>query len=68
MEWIKFSERKPETEVTALVTNYKCPMLIVKALYNSYNDIWTEFNPQAYNHFPLEVTHWIPLPEPVKKD
>ena len=63
MEWISIKERYPETSDIVLVSDGEevAPMRYFGQYKGS--DDWS-----SYFHNVLDVTHWMPLPEPPQHD
>jgi hypothetical protein len=68
MEWIKYPENKPSSTVIALVYNQKGWMHgSAKAVYHERYDCWVLCDPNYRESLTLEVSHYLPLPEPPKQ-
>lgn len=65
MEWISAKERMPPDKVEVLayckrsLNGYGRKSYLDVAWYNSNFDYW-----ENLTHVDVEVTHWMPLPEP----
>lgn len=72
MSWIKTSDRLPEK--TGNVSYEQIPCLVVYKgyveilLWNCQDLCWDGNDGDDYECDPLDVTHWMPLPEPPKKE
>ena len=63
MEWIKFSDKMPETDIIALVSNAKGWMSDAKAIYHKRENVWVLSDPNQRNSYTLEVTHYLTIPQ-----
>lgn len=64
MDWIDIKERKPESDCMAYVMNSRGSSCAFVVLYDKRWDVWKIYDPKAYNHPCVDVTHWCPLPYP----
>lgn len=63
MKWITVKDKKPTGDaVLCYVMNDKKFGTYLALYYSSY-DYFVLYNPEIRDHAPIEVTHWIPLPE-----
>lgn len=62
MQWKKYPEEKPDINVTCYVTNKKRGYYAWLGFYNQSYDYFASTDPR-YEGFPIEVTHFIELPE-----
>ncbi len=62
MEWISVKDQLPEHEGSFWVKNDKGWMNGVVALYYPDQQVFVNYDPGMYNHFTLDVTHWVELP------
>lgn len=70
-EWIKASDRMPDEEISVLVMqdgNDVCEYLILQA--QLFQGDWYADHENGLIDFydALNVTHWMPLPEPPKEE
>lgn len=63
MNWIKVEEKKPENNCLCVVYNEKGYMHNTLAIYHKYCDLFVEYAPHKYESLPLEVTHYVIIPE-----
>jgi len=63
-EWIDCLKAPPKTDITAIVCSEKGWMRHEKAVYIPKYGVWLDHETRR---FVLEVTHYIPLPEPPEK-
>lgn len=56
--WIDVKVRMPERDMYVLVTNAKWDSRHYEAVYHKEKNIF------AMSHLPLDVTHWLPIPNP----
>lgn len=67
MEWINVKDKMPENRVTVLfcTEDVNTPAMIpLQGFYDSVNKIWMGY---LWSQQRTDVTHWMPLPEPPKK-
>ena len=66
-KWISTAERQPEK--SGLYLTYHAKRGSMTMHYSVNNDAWNAFDHEDRPKHALEVTHWMPLPEPpeVKK-
>lgn len=57
--WISVTEKTPEYDMPQLALNADGDALIANYAYGEWFDTWGQ---------DVEVTHWMPLPEPPKED
>lgn len=60
-EWNK-RESPPEDDCLCYVTNIHCGGGSYLALYSKYRDFFWLYDPKAWDHPALDVTHYIVLP------
>lgn len=61
--WILTSKEKPIHDQVCYVANKKAGLSCYIAIYYKDRDYFSLYNPECRDHPPIEVTHWIPLPE-----
>lgn len=66
-KWISTAERQPEK--SGLYLTYHAKRGSMTMHYSANNEAWNAFDHEDRPKYALEVTHWMPLPEPpeVKK-
>lgn len=66
-KWISTAERQPEKSGLYLTYNPRRSFMTIH--YSAKNKAWNAFDHEDEPKHALEVTHWMPLPEPpeVKK-
>lgn len=64
MKWISVSDRLPEYEDEVLIWFHNCPVEI--GLYNQKNEFHEEDYWTCKEYMEIDVSHWMPLPEPPK--
>ena len=66
-KWISTAEQQPEK--SGLYLTYHAKRGSMTMYYSANNDAWNVFDHEKRPEYALEVTHWMPLPEPpeVKK-
>ena len=65
--WISVKERLPEDDgQMVIVCNTNGWMRYQRALYYPRDNLFVHYDPQYYDKLTLDVTHWMPLPEPPK--
>lgn len=57
--WVSVTEKTPEYDMPQLALNADGDALIANYAYGEWFDTWGQ---------DVEVTHWMPLPEPPKED
>lgn len=62
-EWISVKDKKPETDLVCLVTNERSGHHHFTAIYQKYCDCWIQYDVRAYQQPPLDVTHYLEIPE-----
>jgi hypothetical protein len=63
MEWIKYPENKPEKSVICIVVNTNWSNVHYLAFYEKEKDLFVLYNPECRNHLPIQITHFIAIPE-----
>ena len=63
-KWISVDERLPE--MSGLYLTYHAKRGSMTMHYSVNNDAWNAFDHEDRPKYALEVTHWMPLPEPPK--
>jgi hypothetical protein len=62
MTWIKFADKKPKTDIVAVVCHEVGWMHNQIATYQKNDNIWVLYNPDSHHKLTLAVTHYIPIP------
>lgn len=65
MNWNKYPEHIPNDDQSVLVWHSNVDMIPHKSYY--YLEIDKFFSLETYSCVPINVTHWMPLPEPPKE-
>lgn len=68
MEWISVIKEKPKHDQICYVVNVKASLGCFLAIYHHNWDYFQLYEPTLYNHPAIEVTHWIPLPPPPRRE
>lgn len=68
IKWIDVKDKKSEQDCTAYVMNCRSGMDAFIVLYQKRYDIWKIYDPKAYHHPCVDVTHWVELPYPFITD
>lgn len=63
MQWISFKKRKPDDMCLCWVINIKRPGRVLFAIYNKSYDEFLEHEWSKTLDFPLEVSHYIVMPD-----
>lgn len=61
-KWISTAERQPEESGAYLCRTAKRVYLVVN--YSKRHNTWNAFDSEDEPKHAMEVTHWLPLPEP----
>ena len=64
-EWVSVEDRLPASGQNVIATNGSD---VGEAWYASLSRSWYRYNGLEWNRICREVTHWMPLPEPPKKE
>lgn len=64
MNWIKTSEKLPEDDALVLVCNVKGWLLYELALFYKHDNVFVLCESKIPTNYTLEVSHWLPLPNP----
>jgi hypothetical protein len=71
MGWISVKDRLPQEDqliVAARLYNSSMPDAAVCWFYNGEFHLWTDgIDSGEYIRLAMEITHWMPLPEPPKE-
>lgn len=62
MKWISFKDKKPDY-CQCLVVNVKYGMQVFQAMYHPPEDVFIKLDFNDHNTIPLDVTHYIQIPE-----
>jgi hypothetical protein len=67
--WIDFRKEKPKQDTVAIVFNEKGFMCgtTIRAIYHASYDVWCIYDLRYRESITLEVTHYLPIPNPPKK-
>lgn len=68
MTWISVKENPPKEDIVAVVCNDKGWMTNQTAIYHKIYDVWVLYRPHDSSSILLEVTHYIPIPAPIRRD
>ncbi len=60
MEWIKVSDRIPESADTSVIVHFENGSIEFVHIQDFFTSEW-------YKHSDPQVTHWMPLPKPPKQ-
>ena len=70
--WIPVTERLPEdcTPVQVCYIGYYSKKIASDMLACRYNRVWCYWDGEPCSYYPckVEITHWMPLPEPPKEE
>ncbi len=61
--WYRYPEHKPPTSRMCYVTNVRAGVHCYVALYDHQLDYFREYDPGRYNKAPIDVTHFLVLPD-----
>ena len=64
--WISVEERTPEDQRAILTANGH-GLIRIMALWSKHGDVWMWLDNGHFKHY-NDITHWMPLPEPPKKE
>ena len=68
MNWISVKEELPEKDCVCIIWNEKRPYILRISIYTSLYKEFMDSECFKTLEFPLEVTHYIPMPDtPLKK-
>lgn len=62
MKWTTIEEGYPERDCVAYVCNSRHSAVAWIVIYDAQRKTFTHYNPEHWDHPPIEVTHWIELP------
>ena len=65
MEWNRYPDTKPEEDCVCYVTNEKVGNWCYQAIYYAKADYFRYSQQRIDDLIPMDVTHWVKLPEPL---
>ena len=61
--WYRYPDFKPEQSGMCYVTNVRAGVHCYMALYDAQCDYFREYDAGRYNKAPIDVTHFVLLPD-----
>lgn len=63
VQWISVKDDLPKNDALCVIWNYKRPCTFLLGIYFHGFDEWMHHDYSKVLTWPLEVTHWFPVPE-----